>query len=359
MKTQLHKKKSIVRRLGSVLGIGAIGAGAMISSSVESWGCTRVVYSGLDSLFVVGRSLDWKTPIPTNLYVYPRGMEKKSSDQKGAIRWKSQYGAVYAVGYDGGITEGMNEAGLCINGLFCKGTVYTNEDTEQRPPMSMSMFIAWLLDLNSTTDEVVAVLKKHEFNLGGATFDKGTVSTLHWGITDASGKSALLEFENGVVKIYEGDISAMTNDPNWPQMTAIIDYWKKIGGRNMLPGTVSSPDRCVRAHYFVNHVEKTGDGPLGVSITRSVMGVTSVPYTYTVEDEPNLSSTQWRSYANLRDRLYYFDIVTNNGIYYIDLKKCDLSAGAPVLKLDTSASRDMLGDVTCSLRPSEGFKPMY
>lgn len=321
--------------------------------------CTRVVYSGLDSLYVVGRSLDWKTPIPTNLYVYPRGVHKQSSDRKDAIKWVSRYAAVYAVGYDGGVTEGMNEKGLAINGLFCKGTVYENDDTRHRPPMSMAMFVAWLLDMNSTTDEVVAVLKKHDFNIGGATFDGGTVSALHWGITDASGKSALLEFDHGVVRVYEGDISAMTNDPNWPQMSAIIAYWEKIGGKNMLPGTVSSPDRCVRAHYFVNHVEKTGDAALGVSITRSVMGVSSVPYTYMIQGEPNLSSTQWRSYANLRDLRYYFDIVTNDGLFYIDLNKVNLQKGAPIMKLDTQKSNGYVGDVTSRLVPSEGFKPMW
>ena len=151
----------------------------------------------------------------------------------------------------------------------------------------------------------------------------------------------------------------MTNDPNWPQMQAIISYWDKIGGKNMLPGTVSSPDRCVRGHYFVNHVEKTGDRNLGVSILRSVMGICSVPYTYTVDGEPNISSTQWRSYANLRDLVYYFDIVTNEGIFYVDLKKCNLRKGSPVLKLDTSKSGGYVGDATGRLKKDKGFTPMY
>ena len=64
--------------------------------------CTRIIYQGNDNLIIIGRSLDWKTPIPTNIYVYPRGMEKQGSDKPGAVTWKSKYGAVYAVGYDGG-----------------------------------------------------------------------------------------------------------------------------------------------------------------------------------------------------------------------------------------------------------------
>lgn len=78
----------------------------------RSEACSRILYVGDDNLRIVGRSLDWKTPIPTNLYVYPRGIEKVGSDAPGAIRWTSRYGSVLAVGYDSGITEGMNEKGL-------------------------------------------------------------------------------------------------------------------------------------------------------------------------------------------------------------------------------------------------------
>lgn len=329
-------------------------------NTFEAGACTRVLYQGLDSLQVVGRSLDWKTPIPTNIYVYPRGMHKLGSDKPGAVEWTSEYGAVYAVGYDGGVTEGMNEKGLVINGLFCKGTVYDNEETAKRPPLSMAMFVAWLLDNNATCDEVADVLRKHDFSLGGATFDEGTVSALHWGVTDASGKSIIFEFDHGAINIYDmGDYLAMTNDPDWPQMRAIVDYWRRVGGRNMLPGTVASSDRCVRADYFAHHVDKTADTDLGVAICRSILVNSCVPYTYEVEGAPNLSSTQWRSYAVPSAKRYYFDIVTNLGVYYVDLSTLDLREGQSVRKLDTGKETALLGNANKALRKSAPFIPMY
>lgn len=329
--------------------------------------CSRIVYVGdttntaNDSVLrIVGRSLDWKTPIPTNIYVYPRGMKKQSDNKPGAIQWVSKYGAVYAVSYDGGITEGMNEKGLVINGLFCKGTVYVNEQTEGRPPMSMAMFVGWLLDMNATTPEVVKVLKEQDFNISGATFDGGTVSALHWGITDAEGRTAILEFDHGKINIYEGeDLVTLTNDPQYPAMTAINNYWKNVNGVNFLPGTVKSPDRFVRGDFFQHHVDKTNNADLGISIIRSILMNVSVPYLYTISTEPNVSSTQWRSFANIRDRLYYFDMVTHLGVYYIDLKKCDLRPGAPVLRLDNTKSANFIGDVTSKLEKHAPFTPMY
>lgn len=342
-----------------ILSMAAVAAAAM-ASAPQSSACSLVDYSGTDGLHIVGRSLDWKTPIPTNLYVYPRGIAKVSSDQPGAIHWVSRYGAVYAVGYDGGITEGMNEKGLVINGLFCKGTVYDNKDTQNRPPMSLAMFVGWLLDLNATTDEVVEVLNKHDFNIGGATFDGGTVSALHWSIADAQGRCAIVEFDNGVINTYTTDsLPVLTNDPPYPQMQAINNYWTKIGGANMLPGTVKSPDRFVRASYFLKHVATTSDADLGLSICRSILMNVSVPYLYTVESEPNVSSTQWRSFANTRDLRYYFDMAVNLGAFYVDLSSLQLQEGAPVLKLDTSKSSDYVGCANRHLKVSKPFTPMY
>ena len=68
--------------------VGAAAVSAFVFPAAEADACSRVEYVGKDSLYVVGRSLDWKTPIPTNLYVYPRGMEKRSSDHDNCIRWR-------------------------------------------------------------------------------------------------------------------------------------------------------------------------------------------------------------------------------------------------------------------------------
>lgn len=340
--------------------IFALAAATALFSSVKSDACSRVVYHGKGDLRIVGRSLDWKTPIPTNLYVYPRGMHKQGNSLPGSVEWTSKYGAIYAVSYDGGITEGMNEKGLVVNGLFCKGAVYVNERTEGRPPMSLAMFVAWMLDLNATTPEVVTRLREQDFTISGATFDGGTISALHWGITDSEGRSAILEFNNGNVVVYENDsLNVMTNDPSYPQMAAINDYWLKIGGENMLPGTVRSSDRYVRGYYFDRHVNVTDDPDVALAITRSILANVSVPYLYTVESEPNVSSTQWRSFANIPARRYYFDIVTNLGVYYIDLLKCDLQPGASVLKFDTAKNTPQAGDITPLLEKSQPFTPMY
>ena len=50
----------------------------LLGAAVPALACSRVVYKGDKGIVLVGRTLDWRTPIPTNLYVYPAGMQKES-----------------------------------------------------------------------------------------------------------------------------------------------------------------------------------------------------------------------------------------------------------------------------------------
>ncbi len=342
------------------------GVLTLLAGTQAADACSRVLYVGdttatgnEEVLRIVGRSLDWSTPIPTNIFVYPRGIEKQSAAEGSMFRWTSVYGAVYATSYNAGITEGMNEKGLTVNGLFCRQAIYNNPSTEDKPVMSLAVFPAYLLDLCATTDEAVALVRQQNFKIAGATFDGGTASTLHWGITDATGKSAVIEFNNGHIKIYEGrDLPVLTNDPLWPAMNAIDDYWEGIGGASFLPGGVRSADRFVRAHFFDNSVERTNDADTGLAIIRSILYNVSVPYKY-VKGDKNLSQTQWRSFSNIRDRKYFFENVTDPGLYYIDLNELSLSPGSPVLYLDTQHAAGYVGNVNRHLVNSEPFTRMY
>ena len=41
--------------------------------------CTRVVYSGSNGMVATGRSMDWKTDMHSNLWVFPRGMKRNGN----------------------------------------------------------------------------------------------------------------------------------------------------------------------------------------------------------------------------------------------------------------------------------------
>ncbi len=327
--------------------------------------CSRVVFHGDSTdVVIVGRTLDWRTPIPTNIYVYPAGMKRQSMPQGPRYEWTSKYGSVLAAGYDGGVTEGMNEAGLAVNGLFCRGSVYKQAlEGSDMKVMSLAVIVSFFLDQFATVDEVEAWLKANEFGINGATFDGGTVSLLHWAFTDLTGTTLVMEYDDkGNLNLYKGrNLQVLTNNPPLPEQLAIADYWtKEVGGLNMLPGTVRSSDRFTRGTYFITHQPSTGVGEeQALMQVMTLMDNLSVPAHYYVPDQPNLSMTQWRSVSDLRGKRYYFKFADSLGNFYIDLNHLLLTPGSPVLKLDTSHYADFFGCVNDRLKPSAPFAPMW
>lgn len=324
--------------------------------------CSRVVYLGDSGIVMVGRTLDWRTPIPTNLYVYPQGVAKQSMPSGSRLQWTSRYASVVAVGYDGGVTEGMNEAGLVMNGLFCKGTVYREapKDDSKTPVVSLAMLISYFLDNFSSVAEAADWIAANDFAIYGQSFDGGTASTLHWALTDTTGETLVLEYQNGKLYTYGGrQYQVLTNDPPMPQMQAINDYWKVVGGVNMLPGTVRSSDRFVRASFFISHVPTDFDSTRALGCIESIMGTLSVPLGYELPGEPNVSSTQWRSVADASGRKYYFHLTDSPGDLWVDLGRLQLSPGAPILKFDTAKHPGFIGCANKALERSEGFTPMW
>lgn len=342
--------------------VAVVACAAMASVENVAEACTRVVYRGDNGIVITGRTLDWKTPIGTNLYVLPRGMERAAYDTPDAISWVSKYGSVVSVGYDAGVNEGMNEAGLTCNLLFLPGTVYSRGDNDTRPYMSTAVWVQYVLDNFATTREAVETLKTDFFQISAPTMPDGASPTLHMAISDADGYSAVIEYADGVVQIHEGyDVNVVTNAPPYEQQVAVDAYWKSVGGMNMLPGTNRSSDRFARAKFYV------GALPKDTTIDKALAGVfgvlynCSVPSGISVPDQPEISSTQWRSVADQTNKVYYYEQVGMPSIMWVDLKEFDLYNGAPVMKLDliNRGNKTYMGDVIRDMKRSEPFKPMY
>lgn len=335
--------------------------GAAFFAPAKSDACSRVVLLGDNELTIVGRTLDWRTPIPTNLYVYPRGIERQSMPDGPMLQWVSKYGSVIAVGYDEGVTEGMNEKGLVMNGLFCKGSIYREATGDGNTPvMSLAVLVSYFLDNFATVAEAKQWLDNNDFAIFGKTFDGGTASLLHWALTDPTGVTLIMEYQNGQLDMYMSrDYQVLTNDPPFADMLAINKYWEQVGGKNMLPGTVRSADRFVRASFFVHHLPTAVDADKGVAEVASIMGNVAVPLGYELEGEPNLSSTQWTSIADTKSCVYHFKFSADRDMFNIDLRRLDLYPGAPVLKLDTAKSSQFHGCVNDKLQRSQPFSPMW
>ena len=259
-------------------------AAALAVFPPQAEACTRAVYLGPDGMTVTGRTMDWREDPLTNLYIFPRGVVRRGANTDKTVFWTSKYGSLSAAGYDIGITDGMNEAGLVANLLFLPESVYERPG-DTRPVMGLSVWTQYVLDNFATVDEAVAELSKEKFRIDAPDLPNGVQSRLHLAISDPSGDSAIFEYRDGKLEIHHGrQCQVMTNSPFYDDQLAILGYWRQIGGLTMLPGTNRASDRFVRASFYIDAVVQTSDPKIAVPAVMSVMRNVSVPYGISTPD---------------------------------------------------------------------------
>ena len=317
--------------------------------------CTRATYIGPENLVITGRTMDWKEDIN----VFPRGIQRAGYNKGETVKWTSKYGSVIATGYDIGTCDGMNEKGLVAGLLFLPESVY-DRPGDTRPVMGISIWTQYVLDNFATVREAVDELKKETFRIDAPRMPNGSASTLHLAITDETGNTAILEYLDGKLSIHEGkEYRVMTNSPRYEYQLAVNDYWKEVGGLQMLPGTNRSSDRFVRASFYIHAIPQTADAAIAVPSVLSVMRNVSVPFGITTPDKPHISSTRWRSVANQKDKVYYFESTLTPNLFWLDLKKMDFSPQAKVKKLSLTNGEVYAGDAVKDLKDSPSFTFLF
>ena len=226
--------------------------------------------------------------------------------------------------------------------------------------MGISIWTQYVLDNFATVREAVDELKKETFRIDAPQMPNGSASTLHLAITDETGNTAILEYLDGKLSIHEGkEYQVMTNSPKYEDQLAINDYWKEVGGLQMLPGTNRSSDRFVRASFYIHAIPQTADAKIAVPSVLSVMRTVSVPFGITTPDKPHISSTRWRSVSNQKDKVYYFESTLTPNLFWLDLKKIDFSPKATVKKLALTNGEIYAGDAVKDLKDSSSFKFLF
>lgn len=303
--------------------------------------CTRLVYHGVGDQIVTARSMDWKVDVETNLWIFPRGMQRTGEVGSDSIRWTSRYGSVIASGYDISTTDGMNEAGLVANVLWLVESSYPEFDGTA-PGLSIAAWAQYILDNFATVEEAVAALRGNPYTIvTNYVPGENRLATLHLAISDPSGDSAIVEYIGGKQVIHHSPkFQVLTNSPTFDEQLALHSYWTQIGGTVMLPGTNRASDRFTRAAFYVNAIPKEEDELKTIASVFSVIRNVSVPFGISTPDEPNISSTRWRTVADQKRKRYFFESALTPNTFWVDLARIDFSAETGrVQKLNLGANQ--------------------
>lgn len=214
--------------------------------------CTRVVYSGTNKMAVTGRSMDWKTEMHSNLWVFPKGMERNGETGVNSLQWTSKYGSVVTSAFEIASTDGINEKGLVANLLWLPETEYPVRD-KSKPGLAITAWVQYMLDNFASVDEAVSFIDENTFQVVSDKMPDGSrLATLHLSISDATSDCAIFEYIGGKLTVYHSkDYKVMTNSPTYNKQLVLNEYWKSIGGLEF-PSRNQSPLRPFRESQLLH-----------------------------------------------------------------------------------------------------------
>lgn len=169
-------------------------------------GCSTITVKDPDGNMLFGRNYDWETCKTMIVHTKPdNGYESVSTVCLDFLGFGEDWGpdadmgskfmalaAVYVP------LDGMNEKGLCIADLMAGDKVETHQDTG-KTDLTTTAAIRLILDRAATVDEAIALLEDIDIHS-----DIG--SAHHFAISDATGRSVVIEYVDNEMYITETPI---------------------------------------------------------------------------------------------------------------------------------------------------------
>jgi penicillin V acylase-like amidase (Ntn superfamily) len=310
--------------------------------------CTRILWSsggqpGLGTV-AVARTLDWMEDTHTVLSLRPRGVQRDSGVDQGAVSWTSAYASVVSLLYGSLVADGLNDAGFAANGLYLTEADYGERDPS-RPGFRLGLILQYLLDRFATVAEAVAWFDEANPQLIAETIGS-EAGTAHLSLADPSGDSAVIEFLDGKTSIHHGtDVTVMANSPAYDEQRAQSARYLGLGGELELPGGPQSPQRYVRASVYCAGLPTTDSPREAVAMLLSAARTVAVPYGVSEPDKPNVAATRWISLADLTNGSYFFNSTLAPSVIWVRIDQAAFS-DTTELQFDPSADPDASGDVT-------------
>lgn len=322
--------------------------------------CTRVVWPDANGTVIVGRNMDFHMDLLTNLWKYPRGMER-ADGVHGNLTWKSKYGSIVATAFDLIATDGMNEEGFAGHILWLAESDY-GKPAPSDTQLSQAVWLQYYLDNFKTVAEAVAWTEESQVEIAQLFDPTGhLVPTLHLAINDATGDSAIIEYTAGKPQVYHSrDYQVMTNSPTYDKQLELVKQIDGLGGDKPLPGSTLASDRFARASFYVEHQQKPKTQVDAIAAMFSIIRNAAQPFRTPEPGKPDASQTIWQVVLDLTNKRYVFESTTRPGIVWIDLNKLSFAPDTKVLKLDLvsrlALEGGLAGDVSHKLRSIDDFE---
>ncbi len=334
--------------------------------------CTSFRIAATDGTVVVGRTMEFPTDMATRVTVLPVGFRATSvapgdgiegDDDGQGLAWTARYGVVGmdVFGRPQSLTDGTNTQGLYAGLLYMPGFCdYTPADG-QDPSVLMSIVdvVAYVLGTCATVSEArstMAAATVWPWVFGPCGFAPPAHLILH----DATGASAVVEWRDGEMVMFDNPIGVACNSPHldWhltnlrnyvglsalnPSTVAVDDERLSTMGQGLgmfgLPGDASSPSRFVRATAYTASLRPVATGEQLERTALHVLDDFDIPqgFVRSGDDPSGDDHTLWSTVTNLSDRRYVLRTYDNPVPQAISLDDIDFTAGVVQAPLPTGA----------------------
>lgn len=322
----------------------------MAAFSQKAVACTGITLRTISGSPIPARTIEWAgNDLESKYSIVPRGYKQRSfvpGGKKEGMTFKAKYGYVgLAVEQEEFIVDGMNEAGLSAALFYfpAYGQYVDYDATKNDVTVSDLQLVSWILSNFKTIDEV----KKSIGNIRIVTIDPRG-STVHWRITEESGRQVVLEIVHKQLQFHENTLGVLTNSPSFDwHITNLNNYVnlasgptgdRKIGeltlrafgggsGLHGMPGDMTPPSRFVRAAIYQSTAPKLPSSEKLVEQAFHILNNFDIPTGIqfaegqTVPDIP--SATQWTIVTDIANRRIYYRTMYNSNIRCIDLMAID------------------------------------
>ena len=369
-------KKIAQKKINLLLG-SALVSSSLFFNVPEAHSCTRILWNSNDALVIVGRNEDYVTASHPTLVATPRGIQRVGTSDKSkeakAVSWTVKYGNIAVYANNRFPNDGINEAGLSARTLFYldgKTNEIVAPDSKKRE-LYEDHWVSYVLDNFANVKDAVRSIKNDVYIVSikaekGSGFSYATPK--HLAISDASGDSAIIEIEDGKVKIFHGkEYQVLTNPPAYQKEMDNLKKYKNVK-QDKLPVSWSASDRFVRANYFLQHLPapRKNDANTAYGFMYSALASEVMPAGLPSPQEdiklikdlvstlldPNETyggaATYYQSISDLSNKQYRFKSLIAPSDVYFDFKGYDFSKGQPVQiikRIDEYAQQGWSGDV--------------
>ncbi|MGR3208819.1 choloylglycine hydrolase family protein [Bacillus glycinifermentans] len=307
--------------------------------------CTSVTLTTADQVHLLARTMDFTFQLDGEVLLHPRMYQWMSEADGREHRGPYAFIGMGRQFKNALFADGVNEKGLSCAALYFPGyAVYEKEPKDNHDNIAPHEFVTWVLSNCASLEDVKAALSslaivEREVKL------LGTVTPLHWILSDRSGRSIVVEPAVDGIQVHDNPVGVMTNSPEFTwHLTNLRNYIglrpgqctaKKLGeltlsafgegsGLAGLPGDFTPPSRFVRTAYLKEHMKPVSSETEGVSAAFHILSNMNIPKGIVITEQGEDDYTQYTAAMCSHSGSYYYHHYQNRQIQKVCLFQEDL-----------------------------------